>query len=109
MHRVKLCGYLTQKDKFKQYHIKYCDDFDDKQNTKYKLRQLKKTGGTNPVKPGKFIVKTKSTPVFYDTEKNMVESEKIMGSLVEVEANFRHYSFKNKYGWSLDLISCRAI
>ncbi len=115
---VKLCGYLVQVDKFKQYHIRFCDDrglstdrIIDTQNTQYKLRQLIKSGGDNPVHEDKFVVKTKkkSNVVIQSKEKKDCAIEKIMGSLVEVTAAYRRYSFGNKFGWSLDIISICAV
>lgn len=105
---VKLCGYLTQIDKFNQFHIKFCDDRDDKKNTQYKLFQLRKTGGDNPVKENKFVVKSKkSAPAF---EENVpVEAKKLIGSLVEVTCKFQRYSFDGNFGWSLHLQSIKTV
>jgi len=108
MPTVKLCGYLTNIDQFNQFRIKFCDPQDDKQNTKYKLLQLRKTGGDNPIRDDHFIIKSKKMAnAFQDDEP--IEPKKLIGSLVEVTAEFRRYSFGEKFGWSLYLKSIKAI
>lgn len=108
---VKLCGYLTRIDKFDQYYFKLCDDDYDTQNTKYKIFQLTKMGGDNPISGDIFIAKTKKNrlPIFYDREKKMVSSQDLIGSIVVAELSFRKYNFSDKYGWSLDLVSATTI
>ena len=113
MPKVKLCGYLTQIDNFNQLHIKFCDPFDDKQNTQYKLGQLKKTGGDNPIKENKFIVKCKggvhNAYQCNGTTDEPVEAKKLIGSLVEITSEYRRYNFEGKFGWSLHLTMVKNI
>jgi len=97
MPKVKLCGYLIGIDSFNQHRIKFCDDIDDRCNTKYKINMLKKTGGDNPIRDDHFIVKSKHI------------EKKLIGSLVEIVCGFRRYAFENKFGWSLDLVSIEAV
>lgn len=108
---VKLCGYFTRVDKFEQYYFKFCDKEYDTQNTAYKIFQLKKIGGDNPIFKDIFIAKKKRNKhiLFYDKEKKMVEQKDLLGTLVEVELSFRRYNFSDKYGWALDLMSVTAI
>jgi len=100
---VILRGYFTHVDNYNRIFL-----VPDGEQTIKKLEILKKFEKGGPFEKKYIRINPMKTSEYFTIENNPTDIKNLKGSIVEIHANFKKYSNKDAYGWSLHLIKMSA-